>query len=200
MSSVLRRKKHKKEKLLINNEEKNGNILKDCFYHIFKSMQLCAWYVLYAPEYFDWDYEELKHFSDRMDHNNNAHSEDSCDYREAERQLADEIDFDFVSESKKFPYRAKAKMYGKKIAPVDIPDMVEAMNRATECSYFLTLYTLYHDFGMSAEDIKERFVPRFLQISYEYSAGLTDEILLKYFRELSGWDIEEEEKEVQKIW
>lgn len=200
MSSAIKKRKFKSGIKFSKITPDRRKVLSDCFYHIFKSMQLCAWYVLYAPEYFDWDYEELKRFSDRMDHNNNAHSEDSCDYRESERQLATEIDFDFVSESKKFPYRAKAKMYGKKIAPVDIPDMVEAMNRATECSYFLTLYTLYHDFGMSAEDIKEQFIPRFLQISYEYSAGLTDEILLRYFEELSGWEIEEEREEVAKIW
>lgn len=200
MSSAIKKRKFKSGIKFSKITPDRRKVLSDCFYHIFKSMQLCAWYVLYAPEYFDWGYEELKRFSDRMDHNNNAHGEDSFDYIEAERQLADEIDFDFVSESKKFPYRAKAKMYGKKIAPVDIPYMVEAMNRAVECSYFLAIYTLYNDFKLSIEDIKERFMPQFLQISYEYSAGLTDEIMLKYFRELSGWDIEEEEKEVQKIW
>lgn len=200
MSSVLRRKKHKKEKLLINNEEKYGNILKDCFRHIFKSMQLCTWYVLYAPEYFNWEYDNLKNFSDCMDVNNNSHGEDSVNYRDAEKKLSEEIGFDFVTESKKFPYRAKSKMYGKKILPADIPDMVEAMNKATECSYFLVLYTLYHDFDVSVDDIRNKFIPQFEQISYEYSAGLTDDILLKYFRELSGWEIEEEREEVAKIW
>lgn len=200
MSNAVRGKKFRSGIKFSKIRQDKGRMLEDCFYHIFKSMQLCAWYVLYAPEYFDWDYDDLKKFSGCMDANNNSHSEDSCDYRNAEKELCDAVGFDFEKESKKFPYRAKAKMYGKKINPCDIPDMVEAMNRAVECSYFLAIYTLYNDFELSANDIKERFIPQFLQISYEYSAGLTDGILLKYFRELSGWEVEEEEKEVQKIW
>lgn len=193
------RKRRFKNKMKLGFTHDRAKMLNDCFYHIFKSMQLCAWYVLYAPEFFDWEYDKLKQFSNRMDANNNTFGEESEDYKDAEKRLSEAIGFDFREESRRFPYRAKAKMYGKPIRGADITDIVEAMNLAAECSYFLTLYTLFFDFKLSVIDIKEIFIPQFLQITYEYSAGLTDEHLMKYFEELEGWEIEIEDKEA-KIW
>lgn len=198
MSNILKKKKKGKDTYSAKiGTEKTTEIYrktKDCFERVFQSMQLCSWYVLYAPEYFDWDYERMKEFSDKMGENNVRFGEKSAEYEKEVKILSEEIGIDIAREAEIFPYRVKIKMYGKIPKQKDISSVIMYMNETVKGALFLALYTVYHDFSVSAEDVREKFLPNLIEISGNYAMGMNDGHLIKYFKEIEGWDISDYEE------
>lgn len=195
MSNALKGKKRKMRpknydlKPMVLNRVKERAMLNRCFSKVFTSLQLCSWYVLYAPEYFNWDYERCKDFSDKMHGYNLEYGMARDEYPVIRDKLSGQIGLDIVAEAKRFPYRVKIKMYGEKVSQKNITDIVFALNLAIESVLFLGLYTLYHDFNVTPEDIREAFIPRLMEIAWNYADGMTDNHMIQYFNGLEGWQI-----------
>lgn len=195
MSNAIRGKKRKMcpknydLKPVVLNQVKEQAMLSRCFSKVFTSLQLCSWYVLYAPEYFDWNYEQCKGFSDKMHGHNIEYGMAGDEYPIIRDKLSGDIGVDIVSEAKKFPYRVKINMYGGKVNQKNVTNIVFAMNLAIESVLFLGLYTLYHDFSIAPEDIREVFIPHLMEIAWNYANGMTDKHMIKYFNGLEGWQI-----------
>lgn len=195
MSSAIKRKKRKMKpknyelKPVVLGQVKDQAMLQRCFHKVFTSLQLCSWYVLYAPEFFDWDYEKCKEFSDKMDRHNLEFGIGEDEYKVIREELSGKIGIDIFEESKKFPYRVKVKMYGEKIHQRNIENIVFAMNLAIESVLFLALYTLFYDFDIPACEIKDVFTPQLMTIAWEYASGMSDKHLIEYFSNLEGWKI-----------
>lgn len=199
MSNTLKKKKKKKDTYSAKiGTEKTTEIqrkVNDCFERVFQSMQLCSWYVLYGPEYFDWDYEQMKKFSDKMGENNVKFGKKSSEYENEVKTLSEKIGINIAKEAEIFPYRVKIKMYGRIPKKNEISAVIMYMNETVKSALFLIIYTIYHDFFVSAEDIRERFLPNLLEISWNYAKGMNDGHLMKYFKEIEGWDIFDYEEE-----
>lgn len=159
----------------------------EVFCKVFRSMQLCWWYALYAPEYGDWGSEQAKAFTLKMDEVNDRVEALGREGKEAlMQQFITESGINFIEIANSIPYQVKANMYGK-TPPTQNYGLKIAfpfqMNNAAREGMFLPTYTLYTEYKTGKEEI-ERYIEYFKEFSKEYKAGLKDRHIIKYFQEV----------------
>ena len=155
----------------------------EAYYALFKTGQLCWWYVMYAPEYgFDWTEEAMKKYTD--DAKNNILRIENEDVLNQEKvRLLTDTGINCRKLGNEFPYSVKIKMYRKKPKLDDMHMLNFQFSQAIEEVLFIELHTLYYQYHMDVDTLK-KMIDGFMEFTKLYGKGLKDEHMIKYFQEV----------------
>lgn len=159
----------------INKSEKTYH---DAFYEAFKSIQLSGAYTIYYELNFSKD--ELKEFNELLRKNNDKELQHVIQMKELESNIHANYNFDCVYAAAEFPYRAKLKMYGKKIIPKNVATIVAGTTDAIRFYLVLSIYTLVENYRFD-EDMVKIFYEKLKEFCKLYADGLQNADVLKYF-------------------
>lgn len=167
------------------------------FNKMFRIVQMCWWYALYAPEYADWEEKETRKFSDNMVKMNNKLESNSKEFRNAEKKrFSEESGLDFKQLASKVPYKTKTWMYKDKEPKGFENPMAFAfqLNQATQEGVFLAIYTMFYEYKMDKAEILKHF-NNFLEVTElfvgrnkkkEKNKGLQGKHIVEYFEKIEG--------------
>lgn len=185
MSSALKRKTRPKRPARQPISDRDWKLTESCFSEIFTSMQLICFTVLYSdPEDggFDFGKQKLKNFNDFLRKHNREIVDKLLDSRTTESKFR-KAGFDCEREASNFPYRAKLKMYGKKLKTKREYDiMLASVNVAIESYLILAVYTLRTHYNFTWEMINVWW-NSCLQTAGLYSVGLTDDFIVDFIKD-----------------
>lgn len=199
MSNKLKKKRNLRpdgyeERFAMQRYRKNEKLSEDCFVEVFYSLQYISYTALWMDKEdggFDFSEADLKRFYERLKEHNDSFDNPGGMSWALQEVYKGQIGFDCEEEARKFSFRAKLKMYGKKLKTKK--DYVIAINSTTEAVgiyLVLAVHTLRKDFGFTGEMIREWW-NKCLEVAELYTRGMTDEFMAKYLEEETGIKIAE---------
>ena len=199
MSNKLRKKHILKpdgyeQKFVIHQQFKDAKLEDDCFVEVFYSMQYISYSALWTDEEdggCGFTVEMMKHFYEKLNKNNDSFGNSEGMLWSLKEVYKKQTGFDCAEEARKFPFRAKLKMYGKKLkTKKDYEIAINSTTDAVGIYLILAVHTLRKDFTFSGERIRWWW-DKCLEVAELYTRGMTDEFIVKFLEEESGLKIAE---------
>lgn len=193
MSNALRKKPKKKmpkgwEQIEPLYENHKREVYSDnCFYEVFKSMQMISFTVL--SDTFDFSKKRIMNFADIMKRHNVEYNEGTFTADDKEKELEKKYEFNCKKEARRFPYRAKMKMIGK--APKRKQEYtlaLEYVNLAIEAYCMLAVFTLTKNYRFKKEELY-LWWSEVIKVSELYIKGMDDNYVSQYLKEYCDLDI-----------
>lgn len=160
-------------------------LAENSFSEVFRSMQLLNYTVLYYD--FDFDKEDIKKFNENLRNNNENLTRE--EFMIQEDRILKDYNFSCEKAAKDFPLRAKIKMIGK--MPKRMSDWDVSLGNAKdaiETCLLLFLNEFTTTWKKSSEDVQV-YWNSFVSNSMNYANGMTDEFVVKYFKDEIDLDI-----------
>lgn len=169
--------------------QKRKALAENCFGEVFKSIQMTNLYVLYYI--FDFSKQKIQNFNKIIRKHNTEYDLGIIKPQELEDKFKANIGFDCEKQAEKFPYRAKIKMYGKRLKTTQDYDIaIKNINAAIETYLILAVHTLHTNYKFSAKMI-EVWWEECIKFSLDnYANGMKDEHVVQYFKQECDLDIE----------
>ena len=198
MSNKLRRKRVLKpdgyeERFLIQKSRKNEKLSEDCFVEVFYSLQYISLTTLWMEKEdggFDFTADELKRFNEGLIAHNESYDYEGGMSMAMENVHNMQIGFDCLAQAKRFPFRAKMKMYGKPLkTKKDYEIAINSTTEAIEAYLVLALHTLREEFRFSGEMIMAWW-NKCIEVADLYVMGMKDEFIIDYLEKETGLELE----------
>ena len=174
-------------------QHKNIKLSEECFVEVFYSIQFLGFCVLGMEEEdggFNFSEEQITIFNNSIKENNETYDAAGMMSYAMEALLKKQINFDCRQEAKKFPYRAKMKMCGKKLKGMKNYEIaVGSTTEAVEAYLVLAVQTLREEFSFSKEMVN-KWWSKCIEISNLYARGMTDEFIIDYLEKEFGLKID----------
>lgn len=199
MSNKLRKKRNLKpdgydRKFAIHQHFKNAKLEDDCFVEVFYSLQYISYSALWTDELdggCSFTVEMIKRFYECLNEYNDSFGNPGGVSWALQEVYKKQTGFDCAEEARKFSFRAKMKMYGKKLKTKrDYEIAINSTTDAVGIYLILAVHTLRKDFAFSGEMVR-RWWDKCLEVAELYTRGMTDEFIAKFLEEECGLKIAE---------